>query len=202
MQDASDPGTRTGLRSGRHTDRELHRLLSRCALRDPSALRSLYDAVAAKLNGVAYRITGSRDMAEDVLQISLIQIWESAPSYRPDLGRPMTWLTSIVRHRALDRVRAERRRHRVVDEAVELEAMQLVSADPGPPEHFALHQTSGRLDTCLKRLSDAQRHAVMLAYYYGHTREETAEKLNAAVGTVKSWLHRALRRLEQCLTRH
>ena len=202
MQDASDPGIRTGLRSGRHTDQELHRLLSRCALRDPSALRSLYDEVAAKLNGVAYRITGSRDMAEDVLQISLIQIWESAPSYRPDLGRPMTWLTSIVRHRALDRVRAERRRHRVVDEAVELEAMQLVSADPGPPEHFALHQTSGRLDTCLKRLSDAQRHAVMLAYYYGHTREETAEKLNAAVGTVKSWLHRALRRLEQCLTRH
>ncbi len=182
------------------SDERLLDLLSRCALRDQAALRALYDEVAAKLNGIAFRITGSRDIAEDVLQTSFVQIWADAGKYRPDIARPMTWLTSIVRHRALDRLKAERRRGRVIDETVELETIQIVSRDKGPLDHFALHETQGRLKTCLQRLSDAQQQAVMLAYCYGYTRGEIAEKLDTAAGTVKSWLHRGLQRLEQCLT--
>ncbi|MEO1204072.1 MAG: sigma-70 family RNA polymerase sigma factor [Pseudomonadota bacterium] len=184
----------------RETDERLLELLSRCALRDQAALRSLYDEVAAKLNGIAFRITGARDLAEEVLQTSFIQIWRDAARYRPDVAQPMTWLTSIVRHRALDRLKAERRRGRVIDETVELETMQLVSEDKGPMDNFALHETQGRLKTCLQRLSDSQQRAVMLAYCYGYTRDEIAAKLDTAAGTVKSWLHRGLQRLEQCLT--
>lgn len=180
-------------------DARLANLLARCALRDQNALRVLYQEVAAKLNGVAYRITRAPDIAEDVLQISFTQIWNDAERYRPDIARPMTWMTSIVRHRALDRLKADRRRSSVIDENVELEADQLASGDRGPMEHFALNESQSELRSCLERLSERQQRSVMLAYYYGYSREEIATKLNTAVGTVKSWLHRGLQRLEQCL---
>ncbi len=181
-------------------DARLAELLARCALRDQSALRLLYEEVAAKLNGIAFRITRAQDIAEDVLQISFTQIWNDAERYRPDLARPLTWMTSIVRHRALDRLKADRRRSNVIDDNVELEADELASGDRGPMEHFALSESQGDLRSCLERLSERQQQAVMLAYYYGYSREEIAAKLNSAVGTVKSWLHRGLQRLEQCLT--
>lgn len=180
-------------------DVRLANLLARCALRDQNALRILYQEVAAKLNGVALRITRAPDVAEDVLQISFTQIWNDAERYRPDIARPMTWMTSIVRHRALDRLKADRRRSSVIDESVELEADQLASGDRGPMEHFALNESQSELRSCLERLSERQQRSVMLAYYYGYSREEIATKLNTAVGTVKSWLHRGLQRLEQCL---
>jgi len=181
-------------------DEQLLSLLSRCALRDQSALRVLYEQVAAKLNGVAFRITGSRDLAEDVLQISFNQIWKDAERYRPDIARPMTWMTSIVRHRALDHVKARRRRGRVIDETVELETERLASEESGPMDLFELDETEGKLKVCLKLLSSMQQRSVMLAYYYGYSREEVSLKLNSPVSTVKSWLRRGLKRLEQCLS--
>lgn len=180
-------------------DARLAELLARCALRDQNALRVLYQEVGARLNGVAARITRAPDIAEDVLQISFTQIWNDAERYRPDIARPMTWMTSIVRHRALDRLKADRRRTNVIDESIELEADQLASGDRGPMEHFALSESQSDLHACLERLSEAQQRSVMLAYYYGYSREEIAAKLDTAVGTVKSWLHRGLQRLEQCL---
>lgn len=200
MQHAANRPIQPASEDGGDTDERLLTLLARCTLRDQGALRMLFEEVSGKLNGIALRITGSRDIAEDVLQVSFIQIWNSAQSYRPDLGKPMTWMTSIVRHRALDRLRTERRRGRVIDETVEVETAELASSDKGPMDHFALDQTNNRIKTCLARLSRSQQRAILLAYYYGYTREDIAAKLGAAVGTVKSWLHRGLQRLEKCLT--
>lgn len=180
-------------------DDHLETLLARCALRDQAAFKTLYEEVAGKLNGIALRITGSRDVAEDVLQVSFTQIWEDCKTYRPDIARPMTWMTSIVRHRSLDRVKAEQRRHRVIDESVDVEITELISRERGPMEHFMLDQTRDDLGQCMERLSDGQQRAVMLAYYYGFSREEIATKLDTVAGTVKSWLHRGLKRLEECL---
>jgi len=78
-------------------DDELIALIGRCALRDQLALKSLYDRVSPFLNGVAYRILGSDDLSNDVLQEAFIQIWNNASSYRVDKAKPMTWMCSIVR---------------------------------------------------------------------------------------------------------
>ncbi|MFK7977432.1 MAG: RNA polymerase sigma factor [Halioglobus sp.] len=180
-------------------DSHLETLLARCALRDQAAFKALYDEVAAKLNGIAIRITGSRDIAEDVLQVSFTQIWNDCKTYRPDIARPMTWMTSIVRHRSLDRLKADQRRVRVIDDSIELEINELASREKGPMEHFVLEQTRDDLSECMERLSESQQRSVMLAYYYGLSREEIATKLDTAAGTVKSWLHRGLKRLEECL---
>lgn len=184
-----------------NTDDHLQALLARCALRDQAAFKLLYEEVAAKLNGIALRITGSRDIAEDVLQLSFTQIWNDCKTYRPDIARPMTWMTSIVRHRSLDRIKAERRRTRVIDESVDVEIAELASSEKGPMEYFALNQSREEIGQCMERLSAPQQRSVMLAYYFGLSREEIAAKLDCAAGTVKSWLHRGLKRLEECLAR-
>lgn len=183
------------------TDEHLETLLARCALRDQAAFRTLYDEVVGKLNGIALRITGSTDIAEDVLQVSFTQIWNDCKSYRPDIARPMTWMTTIVRHRAFDRLKADHRRQRVIDESVEIEIDALIAGESGPMEHAVLDNAREELDQCMERLSQSQQRSVMLAYYYGFSREEIAQKLGGTAGTIKSWLHRGLKRLEECLAR-
>ena len=79
-------------------DDELIALIARCAIRDQTALKDLFDRLGPYLNSVALRIVRSEDASNDVLQGSLIQIWQNASSYRPHLSKPLTWLTSIVRY--------------------------------------------------------------------------------------------------------
>ena len=83
----------------------LETLLGRVAIGDRQALRAVYELSAAKLFGLALRITGKRDLAEDVVQESFVSIWHHAGDYRPQLAAPMTWMTTIVRNRALDALR-------------------------------------------------------------------------------------------------
>lgn len=86
---------------------ELQRLLSRVALGDRKAFRALYDATSPSLFGVAVRILNRRDRAEEVIQDVSVNVWQRAASYSNALSAPMTWLTAIVRNRALDVLRSE-----------------------------------------------------------------------------------------------
>src|SRR5215510_13654399 len=83
----------------------LHQLMARCALRDQRAFGELYRFTSAKLYGVALRILRRRDWAEDVLQESFVNIWNHAAEYSASKSAPMTWMTTIVRNRALDWLR-------------------------------------------------------------------------------------------------
>src|SRR5690242_1203607 len=87
---------------------QLSDLLARCALRDQRAFASLYQSSSAKLFAVAVRITRRRDWAEEVLQEAFVNIWNHAESYNPTKSAPMTWMTAIVRNRALDCLRRPR----------------------------------------------------------------------------------------------
>jgi len=93
------------------TDRDrLETLLAKSALGDQAAFAEIYDSAAAKLNGIAYRIVRNVDSANEVLQEAFVQIWNNASEYRADKAEPMTWMASIVRYRAYDRLRFEKRR--------------------------------------------------------------------------------------------
>lgn len=175
-------------------------LLARCAIKDEAALAELYRLTSAKLNGLVMRMLGSRDRANDVLQETFVQIWRGASTYRPDLSQPMTWMTAIARNRALDRLKHESRRRRIFDEDIEMESLSIADQGSSPLEQFISEDTGARLKKCMERLAKSQQHAILLTYFYGYTREEVATRLNAPTGTVKSWVHRALQRLEECLT--
>ena len=94
-------------------------LLSRCALRDQQAFERLYRSTSAKLFGVVLRIVRRQDWAEEILQESFVNIWHHAPSYASAKAAPMTWMTHIVRNRALDWLRRPQREDAVSEDAEE-----------------------------------------------------------------------------------
>lgn len=179
-------------------DEELVDLLKRCALKDQKALKTLYDRLGPYLNAVAFRILKSAELSNDVLQEAFIQIWSNAASYRPDKSKPLTWMTSILRYRALDRLEKEKKHSdRVVDD--ESDSLDKFSATGGPDEEVYSGQLSQHIDDCLSALNEHVRESIKLAYLYGYAREEIAERFETNANTVKSWLRRGAERLKQCL---
>lgn len=173
-------------------------LLARTATGDERAFQRLYEATGAHLFAVALRIMKARDAAEDVMQDAYVRIWDSASSYAPEKGTPLAWMAAIVRHRAIDALR-RRRAHVPLDEIAERETL----ADPAAD---ALAQAlqgaeARRLMACLEGLGEAQKRCILYAYFDGLTQEALARRLEAPLGTVKSWLRRGLMHLKECLER-
>ena len=176
---------------------QLQNLLARTGLGDQLAFKELYEACAAKLNGIAYRVMNNSDLANEVLQEAFIQIWHKASEYKADMAEPMTWMASIVRYRAFDRLKFEKRRIEGSQIKAELESFDSLTADDlEQPAAFELNQ---RLEGCLKQLEENHQKSVLMAYYYGFSREEIAAHMSSPVNTVKSWLRRGVGRLQQCL---
>ncbi|WP_373380308.1 sigma-70 family RNA polymerase sigma factor [Cupriavidus nantongensis] len=193
------PSTQPSYAAPASPDR-LEGLLQAVAVGERQALRALYDLTATKLFGLALRITGRRDWAEDVVQESFVSIWHHAGDYRPQLGAPMTWMTAIVRNRALDCLR--RAAAARVPQTAELEqdlAEWLADDAAGPAELAEASQQARALNRCLQRLEQPQRQAIMLAYLQDLSHAELAERLRAPLGTVKSWIRRGLERLRSCM---
>lgn len=171
----------------------LEDLLARSAQGDRAAFRRLYQASAAKLHGVALRILRRGDWAEEVLQECYLSIWARAGDYRAPLAAPMTWMTSIVRNRCLDRLR--RPAPEVGADALE----EMASGNPGPLALLERLKDAESLARCLKRLDARQRQAIALAFYDGLSHAELARHLREPLGTVKTWVRRGLLQLRSCL---
>lgn len=178
---------------------ELVKLLARCALRDQQALAQLYQTTAAQLNAVAYRLLGSSDSSNDVLQEAFIQIWDNAGSYRPDQAAPFTWMGSIVRYRAIDRMRQERRHQNRPPPDEEAELLSSLPAGESQDDLHHRFRLNHQLNDCLDAMNDKVRQSLEMAYLYGYSREELAEALDYNVNTIKSWLRRGGARLKVCL---
>jgi RNA polymerase sigma-70 factor (ECF subfamily) len=170
-------------------------LLRKTARGDRAAFARLYELSSAKLFGVALRILRQRDMAEDVLQEAFIAIWQRAADFDPAKGSAMTWLNTVVRHRAIDAVR--RLGHRA-DRPGDFEA-ELGRLEAGAAASADRQAGLRALMACLAELEAAPRRAVLLAYLYGFTHEELAQRLAVPLGTIKSWTRRSLERLKRCL---
>jgi RNA polymerase sigma-70 factor (ECF subfamily) len=182
---------------------ELQRLLSRVALGDRTAFRALYDATAPSLFGVAVRILNRRDRAEEVIQDAFVNVWQRAASYSEVAGRPMAWLTAIVRNRALDVLRSEGARPTQSLDDEENGGRAHEPADERPDPLGLLEQAVDevRIRDCLGDIQGPQRQCLALAYYHGLSHSEVAAHLAASIGSVKVWIRRGLARLKRCLDR-
>ncbi len=174
------------------TDRLLE-LLGRCALKDAKAFAELYRVSSAKLFAVAMRVTRRRDWAEEVLQESFVNIWHHAGSYDKAMSAPMTWMTTIVRNRALDWLRRPREAE-ANDSHDELLA-SIPDEHLGPEELVLRTADARRLAECLRSLPDEQQRSISLAFFYGLSHREIAAKLMRPLGTVKTWIRRGLDQL-------
>jgi RNA polymerase sigma-70 factor (ECF subfamily) len=177
-------------------------LLDRVANRDELALKALYEQTSSKLYGLAMRVVGNREWAEDVLQEAFITIWRVAADYRATLSPPMAWLGLIVRSRGLDFLRRRTAdRSGVTQELDEVMAETLPGDSPNPMDTTNASQQARALHQCLNRMENRQREVVSLAYLRDLSHSELAEQLRLPLGTVKTWIRRGLEQLRTCMAR-
>jgi RNA polymerase sigma factor (sigma-70 family) len=187
--------------------RELAGLLSRTALGDRAAFAQLYERTSGHLFAVLLRVQRDRALAEDLLQEVYVNVWRAAGGFDATRSQPLTWLTSIARNRAIDSLRRTQTQPQLLsttrdtdDDDNSPDAVERVPDDsPGPLELLDRACDERQLHRCMDGLSASQRQSVALAFYDGLSHAEVAEHLCQPLGTVKSWLRRALQALKQCL---
>lgn len=173
---------------------ELASLLSAVAQGDRAALRAVYQRQATRLFGVANAILRDRDLAADAMQESFLRVARRAAQFDPARGSAEVWLAAIVRHTALDMVRARGREIPTDDPAL---GDQPVEADA--LDRVAAADDAQRLRDCLAALEEKNRKGIVLAFVHGLSHAQIAAKLDLPLGTAKAWIRRGLLRLRECL---
>ena len=182
------------------TRNEIEAWLGKAALGDRAAFDALYLATSAKLFGICLRVLDNRAEAEEVLQDIYVRIWNHAGRYQVNGLSPMTWLITIARNAAIDRLRRRRAARAGESDGTDMAEAQ---ADPAPgPEARVIAASEGaRLDDCFDELDSGHAEAVRGAYLDGETYVELADRFDVPRNTMRTWLRRSLLKLRECLSR-
>ncbi|MFC7879463.1 ECF RNA polymerase sigma factor SigK [Isoptericola sp. NPDC057391] len=168
-----------------------------CADGDPERFGAVYDALAPVAYGTSLGVLRDPDHAAEVTQEVMVEVWQTAARFDPARASARTWVATLARRRAVDRVRAEQSRR-------DRDQRDLEISTAGPARDVVSEDVERRLEgaavrRCLDSLTSTQREAVVEAYYGGRTYREVAERLGAALPTVKSRIRDGLGRLRDCL---
>jgi RNA polymerase sigma-70 factor (ECF subfamily) len=167
--------------------------MAKCAQGDRQAFRRLYELQSARLFGAALRITRQSALAADAVHDAFLQVWQNAGRFDPARGNVEAWLLSLVRYRALD---IARRRAR---EEPTAELPDQADEDPDPLLRLQTARDASALHRCLAELPEERRKILSLAFVEGLSHSDLAARLSLPLGTVKSWIRRALASLKRCL---
>ncbi len=191
-------------------------LVGRIVAGSHEAIAAAYDRHASAVYAAAFRLVGERTIAEDVVQETFLALWNRAETFDPTRGSLATWLATVARHRAVDRLRAAGRRPRTIalggvgagtaGEEADADALErlLASAADGPtvgdPEAaYATVELRETLARAMATMSEPERQVIALAYRDELTQSEIAARLGWPLGTVKTRTRRALHRLREAL---
>lgn len=184
----------------RAQEREWGQLITRTAEGDQAALATLYDRTSPQVYGLVFRILGNRETAEEVTLDVYTQVWRQAHTFDDSRGTPGCWLMTLARTRAIDRFRAglaERGKMEALDAA-----SFFASEDPTPDQELEGQERRKLVRKALDTLSSDQRQAIALAYFYGLSQTEIAEKLGLPLGTIKTRMRLGMIRLREALAPH
>ena len=170
-------------------------LLQSIARGDEQALASLYDRYRLILFSLVLRILHSREEAEDVLQELFLQVWKRASDFDESRGRPFTWLVTLARSRAIDRLRSLNSRERAVNES----ARETPEAWADAVDDAIKSEQGEIVRRALVELPEEQRRALLLAYFEGLTQTEIAARLGSPLGTVKTRMRAGMIKLRELL---
>ena len=192
---------RQSTESGADVRRTDPQLVEALAGGDSEALSEVYDRFHRAVHTVAFRVTADRSFAEDVVQEVFVALWKRPEAYQPSRGSLGTWLMSTAHHKAVDLVRREqslRRRRDLVAVEVEQEFREENLAEPVDDKASERWQAE-RVRKALAALPETQRQAMVLAYFGGYTQREVAAVTGVPLGTVKTRMLAAMRKLRDVL---
>lgn len=171
-------------------------LVQRIRSGDRDALGELYDRYASVALAVGVRVLQDRELAEDVVHDAFVAVWEKMDRFDDARGSLRSWLLTVVRNRAIDRLR----RTRPTDDVADPDVQGQLRTSPNPVwEEAARSQDRADLLAAMAELPDEQRQAIELAYFGGNTYRQVAELTNVSAGTAASRMRLALARLRSTL---
>jgi RNA polymerase sigma-70 factor (ECF subfamily) len=176
-------------------------MLQAIGRRDVAAFQSFHRKFNGLLYATIYRVLNDHQDTEDIMQEVLVQVWQKAHLYEPSKGKPLTWVTTMARNRAIDRIRAKQRRSRLNDEFEQETKPLQPEFDEDTSDLVTTHENDKVVQSAVLELTPDQREAIQLAYFGGLTQSEIAERLKEPLGTVKARIRRGVQRLEQVVKR-
>jgi RNA polymerase sigma-70 factor (ECF subfamily) len=176
-------------------------LLAAIASGSSEAIGALYDAHARVVFGLAKRILGKPEDAEEIVQDVFAQVWRDARKYEQSRASVAGWLVMMTRTRAIDRLRARKARPDLDQPADPVPILQATLAKSLTPEALAVTgDEAARVGAALERLRGDERRFIDLAYFEGLSQSEIAEHTGTPLGTVKTRMRTALQTLRAALT--
>ncbi|MCU1547212.1 MAG: polymerase subunit sigma [Arthrobacter sp.] len=177
-------------------NRRLGTLLEQVARGDQAAFAEFYKLTSRRVFGMARRVLIDTELSEDTTQEVFLQVWQNASKFNPEAGSPLAWLMTISHRRAVDKVRSSQSSS---DREAKYGASSQEIDHDSVSDEVGSRLEAEAVSRCLETLTETQQQSVRLAYYGGLTYREVAEKLHAAVPTIKSRIRDGLIRLKTCL---
>jgi len=176
-------------------------LIRRMVEADETALGALYDRWARSLYSLVLHLLRDPDEAEDVVEETFWQAWRKANSYEPARGAVSTWLLTIGRRKALDRLRAKKR-HKEDPIGNDRTFADIASPSPDPSENVEGSELREHVRAALRELPAEQREVLELGYFNGLSQTEIADATGQPLGTVKTRMRLAMQKLREPLSMH
>ncbi len=177
--------------------------IARLVAGDERALGLLFDRHGAMAYGLASAMAHDPADAEEIVADAFAQVWRSAATFDQERGSVVAWLATIVRSRALDLLRSQKRRARVLDEAAAMSedgsSPALSTGAPSPDRGVELSEAQRLVRDALDLLPPPQRRVLELAYFGGLSQSEIAEQLAEPLGTVKTRMRSGMEKLRVAL---
>ena len=178
---------------------EIAQLMQRIAQRDAKALRELYGKFSKALYNVIYGIVKGKEDAEEILCEVFQQVWEKAPGYDAGKGSVYTWMLTMARNRAIDRIRSKAYKGAKATDGVEDMDDMAASESYNQLDAVVLSERAAQVKQALARISPEQRKVLETAYFEGSSQSEIAERLGVPLGTVKSRVRDGMKALQGLL---
>ena len=171
-------------------------LLRRIAQKDSVAFREFYRLYSGLVFATIQQVLNNHDDSEDIMQEVLAGIWQKAHLYEPGKGKPLTWVTTMARNRAIDRIRAKQRRSRLNEGFENEHKITQPEFEESSSDLLQDVERDRMVRRAVKLLSPEQRQAITLTYFHGLSQAAVAKRLHEPLGTIKARIRRGVDRLE------
>ncbi len=178
--------------TGEPTDEQLMSLIQQ---RDEAALETLHRRHHALIRTIVGRMIFNDHDVDDLIQECFLEVWHHAPSYCVEKGNALGWIVTLARRRTIDRIRRKGAYSRAQERFREEVAVEVDSNHTGADEEVACSDRAAVVSQLIAKLPDAQQQAVQLAFFRGMTQRQIAAKTGIPLGTIKTRLELAMRKL-------